>query len=71
MKCHTCNKRLPEEGSDECFNCRVRSVGFSFVGGGGYTRATFHDHTVAERRADILGDRVLGVDTEPSSNFGR
>lgn len=70
MKCHTCNKRLPEAGSQECFNCRVRTVGFSFVGGGGYTRASFHDRTIAEKRAEILGDRVLGVDVEPASNFG-
>lgn len=70
MKCRACNKRLPEEGSDECFNCRVRTVGFSFVGGGGYTRSTFHDSTIAERRAEILGDRVVGVDVEPASTYG-
>jgi hypothetical protein len=70
VKCHTCNKRLPEDGSDECFNCRVRSVGFSFVGGGGYTRKAFHNATIAEKRAEVLGDKVVGVDVEPASNFG-
>jgi len=70
MKCHTCNKRLPEEGSDECFNCRVSTVGFNFVGGGGYTRKAFHDRTIAEKRTEVLGDSVVGVDVEPASNFG-
>ena len=69
MKCKTCNKRLPEEGSTECFNCRVASVGFTFVGGG-YTRDRFHNATIAEKRADVLGDSVLGVDVEPASNYG-
>ena len=69
-KCHVCNKRLPEEGSDECFHCRVSSVGFSFAGGGGYTRGQWNTKTIAEKRADVLGDRQLGVDTEPSSTFG-
>jgi hypothetical protein len=45
-------------------------VGFAFVGGGGYTRAAFHDYTNAERRAEILGDRVVGVDVEPASTYG-
>jgi hypothetical protein len=66
MKCR-CNKRLRQE--DEryglCFNCRVRTVGFSFVGGGGYTQESFHNSTIAEKRAEILGDRVVGVDCEP------
>ena len=59
-----------EEDRTECFNCRVRSVGFSFVGGGGYTRTSFHDRTISERRNEILGDRVLGVDCEPASTYG-
>lgn len=68
MKCG-CGKPA-EEGRDECFLCRVRGVGFSFVGGGGKTRQTFHDYTVAERRAEILGDRVVGRDVVPASEFG-
>jgi hypothetical protein len=42
-----CGKPV-EPGSDECFLCRVRSVGFNFVGGGGYGRETFHERTTAE-----------------------
>jgi hypothetical protein len=64
-----CGKQA-EPGSDECFRCRVSSVGFSFVGGGGYTRDSFHDYTTAERRAEILGDRVLGVDVDTAKNYG-
>ena len=70
MKCHVCNKRLPEQGSTECFHCRVASVGFNFVGGGGYTRKQWNTHTVDEKRQEVLGDRVLGEDTEPASNYG-
>lgn len=66
MKCPECNKRIAEESTGICFNCRARSVGFSFVGGGGYTRTSFHDQTIAEKRAEILGDRVVGVDCEPA-----
>ena len=68
MNC-ACGKQA-EPGSDECFRCRVSSVGFSFRGGGGYTRDSFHDYTTAERRAEILGDRVVGVDVEPVSTYG-
>jgi hypothetical protein len=48
----------------------VSTVGFSFRGGGTYGRASFNDMTISERRADVLGDRVLGVDVEPVSTFG-
>lgn len=68
MSCR-CGKPT-EPGSDECYRCRVSSVGFSFRGGGGYTRDSFHDYTIAERRAEVLGDRVLGVDVEPASTYG-
>jgi hypothetical protein len=61
--------KIAEEATGVCFNCRVRSVGFSFIGGGGYTRNAFHDRTIAEKRAEVLGDRVLGVDVEPASNW--
>ena len=67
----TCECGRPaERDRTECFRCRVASVGFSFRGGGGYTRSSFHDYTNAERRAEILGDRVLGVDVEPAHNYG-
>ena len=70
--CKTCLVRTEETpGSELCFLCRVRSVGFSFVGGGGYTRASFHDSTISEKRAEILGDRVVGVDVVPASDYGQ
>lgn len=69
MRC-PCGKPA-EERTGICFNCRVRSVGFSFVGGGGYTRQSFHNSTISEKRREILGDKVLGVDVVPASDFGR
>lgn len=68
LRCR-CGKTA-EEDRTECFNCRVRSVGFGFSGGGTYGRKSFNDRTLTERRAEILGDRVLGVDVEPSSTYG-
>ena len=70
--CRECVVRTEETpGSELCFLCRVRSVGFSFVGGGGYTRQSFHERTTAEARAQILGDKVVGVDVVPASDYGR
>lgn len=70
--CRECSVRSEETpGSELCFHCRVASVGFAFVGGGGYTRESFHNQTTSERQQEILGDRVLGVDVVPSSEFGR
>jgi hypothetical protein len=70
--CRECVVRTEETpGSELCFLCRVRSVGFSFVGGGGYTRHSFHERTTAEARAQILGDKVVGVDVVPASDYGR
>lgn len=68
MRCQ-CGKHM-EDGSSLCFNCRVRTVGFSFAGGGGYTRKRWNERTITEKRAEVLGDRVLGVDVEPASNYG-
>jgi hypothetical protein len=68
--CRLCLVRVAEDGSDICFHCRVASVGFSFRGGGTYGQSRFNDMTLSERRADILGDRVLGVDVDTASNFG-
>lgn len=68
--CRTCHHKPAEKDALECFLCRMRSVGFSFSGGGTYGRARFNDMTISERRAAILGDRVLGVDVEPASTFG-
>jgi uncharacterized protein (UPF0179 family) len=71
MTCRTCGRKPAEEGKQECFRCRVSTVGFRFEGGGGYGRTAFHDRTISERRAEILGDKVVGVDVEPVSTFGR
>jgi hypothetical protein len=69
--CKLCHVRVAEDnGSGICFHCRVASVGFSFRGGGTYGRRTFNDMTISERRADLLGDRVVGVDAEPASTYG-
>ena len=65
MECQTCFRKEAEPDGDECFRCRIRGVGFSFVGGGGYTRESFHERTTNEARREILGDRVVGVDVEP------
>ena len=65
----SCGKEA-EPGRYECFRCRVATVGFSFRGGGGYTRQSFHDNTIAEKRAEILGDKVVGVDVVPASDYG-
>ena len=72
MKCQECSKHLKpdEEQHKLCFRCRVRTVGFTYSGGGSYGRSRFNDMTIAERRADVLGDRKLGVDVEPASNYG-
>jgi hypothetical protein len=32
----------------ECFRCKALSIGFSFRGGGGYTRQSFHETTNRE-----------------------
>jgi hypothetical protein len=58
-----------EPGREECFRCRVRSVGFTFRAAG-YGRKAFNDSTIAEKRAEMLDGRTLGVDTEPASTYG-
>jgi hypothetical protein len=68
--CSECLVRTEETpGSEICFHCRVASVGFTFRGAS-YGRRRFHDATISEKRAEVLGDKVLGVDVEPSSNYG-
>jgi len=61
--------KMSEEDRSECYRCRISSVGFTFRAAG-YGRAAFNSSTIAEKRADLLGDRVLGVDVEPSSTYG-
>lgn len=64
-----CGKKA-EEGRDECFLCRVSGVAFTFRGGGGYGREAFHNMTNAEKKAEILGDKIVGRDVVPASEFG-
>ena len=65
-----CGKPAEPERS-QCFNCRIRTVGFTYSGGGTYGQARFNEMTIAERRAEIIGDRVVGVDVVPASDYGR
>ena len=54
MNCRCGKEREP--GSDTCFRCRVASVGFAFVGGGGYGRSAFSSRTNAEFLNETVGD---------------
>ena len=46
-----------EPGREECFRCRVLSVGYVFRGGGHlYGRANFSERTNAEYVAEHVGD---------------
>ena len=65
MTCR-CGKEA-EQGGDECFRCRVSTVGFSFVGGGGYGREAFHERTTNEFINEHVGDWRSNPDIEPMS----
>lgn len=55
--CVTCHSKMSENGRDECFRCRVASVGFTFRGGGHmYGRHNFAERTNAEYVAEHIGD---------------
>jgi len=61
--CITCAERLAEIGREECFRCRVSSVSFRFIGGGGYGRASFVGRTNTEFLNEHVGDvRREGVE---------
>lgn len=49
MLCPECAKRRIAEGHGTCYPCHVRTLGFTFTGGGTYGRETFHDATIGER----------------------
>jgi hypothetical protein len=53
--------RDAEPGKEECFRCRVSTVGFSFVGGGGYGRHAFTERTNAEWLSENVGDVKQGL----------
>lgn len=56
MLCPECEKRRIAEGHKTCYPCHVRSVGFRFVGGGGYGRQAFHERTTNEFLTRFAGD---------------
>jgi hypothetical protein len=63
----TCSTQFtPEQSSgDHCFRCKVKSIGFSFVGGGGYGRQAFHDRTTREVEREIVdGAKAQGREIE-------
>ena len=61
MTC-ACGKEA-EPGKDECFRCRVASVSFRYIGGGGYGRASFVGRTNQEFLNEHVGDvRREGVE---------
>lgn len=68
-ECTDCGALSDSLRDGVCFRCRVRSVGFSFRGAH-YGRKQWNDSTISEKRAEILGDRKLGVDVAPVSDFG-
>jgi hypothetical protein len=55
MSCTTCGVKPAEAGHDECFRCRVSSVGFTWRGGGGTTRETFSTRTTTEWLNEHVG----------------
>jgi hypothetical protein len=57
----TCGKDA-EPGKEECFRCRVLSVGFGFRGGGFlYGRKNFAERTNAEWLNENVGDVKQGL----------
>jgi hypothetical protein len=67
----TCGKDA-EPGKEECFRCRVSSVGFTFIGGGGYGRVNFAERTNAEYLNEHVGDVRQGLSDgvlAPSSDY--
>ena len=41
-KCLECHQKDPEPGTDICFRCRIRGVGFTFRGGALVGHAGWH-----------------------------
>jgi hypothetical protein len=54
MRC-PCGKDA-EPGKEECFRCRVSSVTYRYIGGGGYGRASFAGRTNQEFLNEHVGD---------------
>jgi len=71
MLCATCGVKSAEQGREECFRCRVSSVGFAFAGGGGYGREAFsrgtntewlNEHVGFDHREQIRSEAVTRKD---------
>jgi hypothetical protein len=43
-----------ESSGDTCFPCKLKGVGFTFAGGGGYGREAFHERTNSEVAREII-----------------
>jgi hypothetical protein len=66
--CEECGTERSDLRDGVCFRCRVRSVGFTWRGGGQYGRATFNDYTLGEMHRMQVGDAVVGKDIEPKNS---
>lgn len=65
-----CGRAFTQEQSSGkwCFRCKLDNLSFSFVGGGGYSRESFHNHTVGEiQREQMRESRAKGYDLEKIS----
>ncbi|MET0885034.1 MAG: hypothetical protein ABWX92_01165 [Mycetocola sp.] len=57
MICDECGQRQAEPGRNECYRCKITSIGFGFRGGGHlYGRENFSARTNAEYVAEHVGD---------------
>jgi hypothetical protein len=62
VSCGSVLRPIREDG--ECFNCHIRGIGFTFVGGAFYGREGFHT-TRAEAIEEHVGvDRIRSGDVE-------
>lgn len=75
MICESCGHKEAEAGRRECFRCRVASVGFAFVGGGGYGREAFSSRTTTEFLNETVGfdhgERIRRDEVAHVKEFGR
>lgn len=72
--CVTCGDKPAEQGRDECFRCRVSSVSYRFIGGGGYGRASFVGRTNQEFLNEHVGDvktKLRSGEIAPEKDFPR
>ena len=67
MLCPECEKRRIAEGHSTCFACHVRGIGFTYVGGGAYGKAAFHERTTKEFMEQMVGDPKTNKNLEKIS----